>query len=68
MKKIKVNGVINHMQRILEIVILYYVNKKDKEGRIPLYAASEAGHDAVVDLLIKGGADCNENCKDGRTS
>ena len=43
------------------------VNKADKDGDTPLYAASETGHYDVANLLVEKGAAVDKANKDGIT-
>jgi ankyrin repeat protein len=44
------------------------VNDGDKDGRTPLFIASQEGHSSMVELLLKADAmDVNKGNKDGAT-
>ena len=43
------------------------MNKADKNGATPLYAASQEGHVEVVKILTERGADINKAMNDGYT-
>jgi serine/threonine-protein phosphatase 6 regulatory ankyrin repeat subunit B len=45
----------------------YDTNKKNQDGKSPLYIAVENGHKAIAQLLIDQGANINTQNKDGKT-
>ncbi|EWZ49027.1 ankyrin repeat protein [Fusarium oxysporum f. sp. albedinis] len=63
-------GVVGALRTILEMADKVGINidGKDSSGRTPLLLAAEHGHEAVVRLLLEGGAHTNAADKiEGRT-